>query len=394
MKRLIRSCLVVLLALSSLSAMAADVEEVEVRGEAAIINNDKAAARDKAIDDALRKAVESAVGTMVSSETITENFQLISDRIYSQAEGYVRKYQIQDEREEDGVIIVEIKAQVSVGAVSKDLDGLKTLLKRKKMPRVLILIAEQNIGMNGPAYWWGKTGPISMELRTVETTLMEKMRDKGFTFVDTEVLSGKKSIHTPVARLSDKQAKRIADTTDAEIIIVGQAVAKDLGKTLPGSDVRMISAHAEGNVRVINTDNGRVIAVAQAAGRGIHLDAKFAGNRALKDVGEKLADRVIEKVAKVWAEELSGTNTIRMTVKGIRNFTHLREFMKVLSNNVRSVKDVRKKKFSRGMAVLQVDLAGDTEAMATELEAKDFGGEFKLEITDVTDNAIGIKLLK
>lgn len=390
-------CIAAALLLVGGSAAADEVETIEVRGEAAILDDDEAAARDKAIDDALRKAVESAVGTMISSETITENYQLISDRIYSRAKGYVRSYKIRDEREQDGVYIVDIRAKVAVGAVSKDVDGLATLLKRKKYPKVLVLVAEQNIGMNGPAYWWGKTGPVSMSMRTVENALMEKMAEKGFTFVDTEVLTGKKSVKMPVAKLSDKQAMRIADVTDAQIVIVGQAVAKDqgsLGDRFGDSNIKTRSARAVANVRVINTDNGRVIAVAQMdKGKGFGIDAKLAGNEALKDIGQDLAEELIDKIAKAWSQELAGANRVRMTVKGLQSFSHLRSFMKVLRNRVRSVQDVRKDRFSKGMAVLEIDLEGDTSALATELEAKDFDGQFKIEITDVTNNAIGVKLL-
>jgi hypothetical protein len=42
------------------------------------IGSDPAAARDKAIEDALRRAVEQAVGTMVESETAVEKYQLFN----------------------------------------------------------------------------------------------------------------------------------------------------------------------------------------------------------------------------------------------------------------------------------------------------------------------------
>ena len=64
-------------------AYAEDAVKVEAVGQAAIYGKDVAQARDKAIDDARRKAVEQAIGSMVSSETVTENFQLISDKILS-----------------------------------------------------------------------------------------------------------------------------------------------------------------------------------------------------------------------------------------------------------------------------------------------------------------------
>ncbi len=402
MRRIIQGYVFGVLVLVGLSAMAGEVQTVEVRGEAAIIDGDKASARDKAIDDALRKAVESAVGTIISSETITENYQLISDRIYSKAEGYVRKYKITDEREDDGVMIVEVRAEVATGAVSKDLEGLKTLLRRKKMPRVLVLIAEQNIGMNRPKFWWGQIGkdhvvmasqePVSLDLSTVENTLMGVMKEKGFDFIDTQTLSGKIKVRIPVSKLSEKQAMRIASATDAEIAIVGQAVAKKKADHVLGTD--MISVGAIVNAKVINTDNGRIIATASAQAANVELDAKIAGNNALKKAGEKLAKKLMEKIAKVWSSELSGINRIRVSVSGIKNQAQLSDFTKVLKNRVRSVKDVRQYKLSSGHAELEVDLAGDSQALATELEAKDFGGQFKLEIVKVRPNAIGVKLIQ
>jgi hypothetical protein len=384
--------ILLLMGLSALPAVAADVEEVEVSGQAAIFDDDKAQARDKAIDDALRKAVESAVGTMISSETITENYQLLSDRIYSQAEGYVKKYKILDEKDEDNVYIVEIRAQVAVGAVASDLESLKTLMRRKGMPKLLIMVAEQNVGMNKPVYWWGGTGIVSTDMRVVENTLMQVMREKGFTFVDTEVLSGKKTVRSPVAYLSDKQARRMAKVTDAEVIIVGRAVAKDIGKTWEGTRLR--SANAEVAVRAINTDNGEIIAVATQEAVVPHISPTTAGSQALKKASNLLAEKLIDQIAKKWVADTSGTNRVRMTVTGVKNNRMLKTFVKVLKNQVRSVKDVHQQRLKAGTAVLDVMLAGDTRDMATELEAKDFGGAFKIEVDSVSANAITVKLIE
>ncbi|MFC1654572.1 flagellar assembly protein T N-terminal domain-containing protein [Myxococcota bacterium] len=390
------SVLIVLLAglgiLPALPAMAADVEEVEVTGQAAIFDDDKAQARDKAIDDALRKAVESAVGTMISSETITENYQLLSDRIYSQAEGYVKKYKILDEKDEDNVYIVQIRAKVAVGAVASDLESLKTLMRRKGMPKLLIMVAEQNVGMNRPAYWWGGTGVVSTDMRVVENTLMQVMREKGFTFVDTEVLSGKKTVKSPVAFLSDKQARRMANTTDAQVIIVGKAVAKDIGKTWEGTRLR--SANAEVAVRAINTDNGEIIAVATQEAVVPHISPSTAGSQALKKASNLLAEKLIDQITKKWVADTSGSNRVRMTVTGVKNNRMLKKFTTVLKNQVRSVKDVHQQRFKAGTAILDVMLSGDTRDMATELEAKDFGGAFKIEVEAVSGNAITVKLIE
>jgi len=44
--------------------------------------------------------VEQAVGTFISSETVVENHEVLSDRIYSKAEGYVAEYKVLREKDE------------------------------------------------------------------------------------------------------------------------------------------------------------------------------------------------------------------------------------------------------------------------------------------------------
>ena len=91
----------------------------EVTGEAAIVDNN----RDKAFEDAknaaLREAVEQVVGVLVSSTTLTANNQLVSDKILSRSDGYVRKYDILEKKEEKGVAKVTVRAQVGSGQIDK-----------------------------------------------------------------------------------------------------------------------------------------------------------------------------------------------------------------------------------------------------------------------------------
>ena len=76
------AALVALVAMADIAA-ASEVKKVRATGQAVIYQNDLAAARDKALDDARRKAVEQAVGAMISSSTVTENFELLEDTYQS-----------------------------------------------------------------------------------------------------------------------------------------------------------------------------------------------------------------------------------------------------------------------------------------------------------------------
>ena len=91
-------------------AFAAATTSVEAEGRGMIKNGDEPAARDRALEDAQRKAVESAVGTMISAETVMENYQIISDRILAKSSGYIKNYTIKSSGADNGIYKVVIKA--------------------------------------------------------------------------------------------------------------------------------------------------------------------------------------------------------------------------------------------------------------------------------------------
>src|SRR5262245_65731538 len=95
----------------ALPLFAQDSKQITAEGVASV-GNDPAAARDKAIEDALRRAVEQAVGTIVESETAVENYQLLSDKIYSHSSGYVKDYKVVSEKTEGGLVRVTVAANV------------------------------------------------------------------------------------------------------------------------------------------------------------------------------------------------------------------------------------------------------------------------------------------
>ncbi|MEM2941914.1 MAG: flagellar assembly protein T N-terminal domain-containing protein, partial [Candidatus Bathyarchaeia archaeon] len=71
-------------------------------------------AREKALEDALRRAVEQAVGTFISSDAMVENGVLLSEKIYKESKGFVKSYEVVEETvdEKSQLVWVTIKAEV------------------------------------------------------------------------------------------------------------------------------------------------------------------------------------------------------------------------------------------------------------------------------------------
>jgi len=100
-------------------------------------------AREKALDEAKRAALEKAVGTSVESRTAVENFQVVKDQIFTRTSGYFKKVSIVDEKKTDlGTYEVTIEAEIEFSALVDDLDRLQKIASWQKNPRVSIIIEE------------------------------------------------------------------------------------------------------------------------------------------------------------------------------------------------------------------------------------------------------------
>ena len=386
----LRRGVVVLLTLGFTAPVFAGEETtVKAIGQAAIYGEDVVNARDKAIDDALRKAVEQAVGTLVSSETVTENFQLISDKIISAAKGYIRNYKVTAEGKEAGVYSVTVEASVAKGNLSEDLNGILQVLKSRNMPRVLVMISEQNIGGESTS-WWGKPG-ATIDLGVVENVFIDQWNPRGIRFVDRQAIAGELKTAGPLTggEISNGQAKAFGTSGGAEVVVIGKAVATDSGTIL---DTAMHSLQATISVRALAVDTGEIIATATLSKTTGHINAVTGGSIVLKQVTLAAADSLLKKILVKWEGEVGGPSTVQLTLTNVRKSKFLRQVATTLRNEVRGVVDVRQRSFRKGKAQLEVELKGSAQTLAEELEDKSFS-LFEVEITEITANTVTAKLL-
>src|SRR5512147_319823 len=179
--------MILVLFAAAFTARAQETKTVTAEGVAAIQGNARDIARDAAIEDAQKRAVEQAIGILIDSQTQVENYQLISDRILSQTKGYITRYNVAGESVDSGLLRVTINAEVSLGKLTDDLSGIGILLGQMHKPRTMIMIAEQNIGHEWYAWWWGYGSHREheqTEMGVVENTFMDAFTQKGFEFID------------------------------------------------------------------------------------------------------------------------------------------------------------------------------------------------------------------
>jgi hypothetical protein len=379
--------LILALLVVATAAWSQETKTVTAEGVAGIQGGAQDMARDAAIEDAQKRAVEQAIGILIDSQTQVENYQLISDKILSQTKGYIKRYNIAGETVEGSLLRVRINAEVSLGKLTDDLSGIGILLGQMHKPRTMIMIAEQNIGHEWYAWWWGYHGQQT-DIGVTENTFIDVFTQKGFEFIDHDAAERniKVTAAYKIQDLTADQARTLGNQADAEVVIVGKAVAKLYGDIGGG----MKSVQADLSARAIRTDTGQILASATTHGAAVHITDETAGVEALKKAAQAAADQMVEKILAVYSKEAGGTKSVNITITGL-NKTQFVKFKDVLRNQVRGIKDLHERSFSGNTAKISVDAKGSAQSISDELLLKDFG-TFAVEVVGSTANSMELRV--
>jgi hypothetical protein len=383
--------------------------EVEATGEAAVVGGSQAAARDRATEDALRRAVEQAAGTLVSSQTEVRDSQLVSDRILTHARGYVRHYDVLETRREGGTVVVRIKARVGTDQLSGDLAAIGITLARKGMPRLALLIAEQRIDDIKPAAWWGNqsgrgaaAGGLKVDQRVAENTFIADWQPAGFTFVDMDALAGQvRQAGIVTADLNAEQVREIKNLSGCDVVITGSVVAtkehdiSGMAEQISGflSKVTGATCTATISVRAVNADNGEILAAEQASERSYDKSPLACGRDATEKATRKLAGTLQARLLATWSKQLDAGSRLTLTVAGVDTLGMLNALVATLKQEIRGVKEVQQRRFSGGSADLDVTLQGSAQDFASALEEKTVKGRH-VEVTGLSANTVELRLVR
>lgn len=384
MKRLIVLCscfLAIFLLPSFLSAG----EIIVADGMAVMVGDNIPGARDKALDDALRKAVEQVVGTLVSSDTMSENYRVIHDKILAQTTGYVEKYNVLNETREGEIYRVKIQAEVGKDNLMNDLRALGLLHVLKEKPKVMVIIDEKVGGLYGTTGW--------EEVSQAESTIIEKLLNAGFNVVDPQTVRANITRDKALRMLEgDPSAAATAGLQHgAQVVITGKAFSKNAGGKLYGTQMQSVQATIQ--ARVIRTDDSKVIASRSETGRKAHIDELQGGALAIKEASEKLSDTLIADILSQWKKEVYGrSQEIQLSITGLVSYSYLSAIKNFLEKGMQGIKAVHQRSYTGGVAELMVDYGGKSSNIADELANRKFSG-FRLEPTNVTPNRIDIKAI-
>jgi len=333
-----------------------------------------ASARDQAIDDALRKAVEQAIGTYISSETQVANFQLISDNIYSRTRGYVSGYTVIDEEESENLYRVTIRAIVKTDNIENDLAAIGLLLEEQGRPRVMVIVKEL-----GNATQLSDVSSL-MGSMMFETMILDNFRQQGFPVVDAATLA--EIIAQDQLKLilegDDQTAALLGIEAGAEIVIAGTALHTATSRIIAGTS-REIHEY-QVSCRAINTRTGSLL-----AGSAITVAMPFSESQARSRAADSTSCELVSSILEDWIQDENTTVIVAVNA----DFSRVQNLRSELRSKIRGVLDVVTRDFIGSRATIEVISETSTAEVVDEMTSDSFGVDF--EITGMSGNRIEIR---
>ena len=188
-------------------------------------------------------------------------------------------------------------------------------------PRVMFMIAEQNIGDKIFTYWWSRysrhvaivtphtaivAGETGIERQTDiqhqrfdfsvgETILKEEFLNTGFDVIDIASVSDKIKVSEAygVLDIAKQATLELGKDVSADIVITGKIIARR-GPTDTGSNVGTYMADI--TATAFRVKDGLVLASGRESGVARHISEITGGSQAIERASQKLAKKMIEQM--------------------------------------------------------------------------------------------------
>jgi len=366
-------------------------ENITVIGTYTADKEDADKAKEDAIAKCLISAVDQAALKLFSAEFMTENFQKFNKIILGHTDDFIQTYKLLSDYESENRYRIMIEATVLINKLKEQLAVTEeSKVEKKVLPKVLLLIAEQNIQDILPQYWWGVTPPTAEFVS--EGVIVNILKEKGFTVVEhgTGIPNIDKAESTVIYKSypDGYEAVEIGVRFQADVVIVGKAIAQQ-SLNIIGEEAKTYTGTV--TVRAFRTDTGEEITSSSKTEVKTSTDENEGARESLLAAGTLVGNELASQIAYTWQEKVKESEGITLIVTGISklgNFVMFRKILKEMPN----VKEIQVTEMKANEAVINIEADTDAKKLAEALMLKTFES-FSINISEITDNRLKIELV-
>ncbi len=340
-------------------------------------------AMEQAKQDALRKAVEQACGTFISSQTKVENYTAVYDKAMSFAAGYITKFSVLNRHTAEGISHCRVRATVSKASFEKEWARLRHTIEAEGNPRCIVVMIEDS----------NADDTIGPKSNGVTQSIIENFfLGKGVQLMDKGASENARRRDVALAALNDDVNKlaAMAAAFKADVVIYGNAQARQAGTSEMGGRT-LYKWTATLNVRAYHTDSAQMLMSKTYSADRTTSNANAGGEGVLRKCAENSVARMLRDVGEAWRQRQNIRRVCQVTLENCnrRDFT---AFAKALKKET-GIQNVRLKELVNNVCQVEVDWAYDLERLISRIEALKVAGT-GYEVTEQTHDRVTFKLFK
>ena len=257
-------------------------------------------------------------------------------------------------------------------------------------PRVMVLVDEKSLGTIATA--------------EIEALAVRMLAERRIESVDQDMIRANLQRDQQALRGAgdDRGAAALGREFGADVIIVGEAVAKPSARRIGESNLRTYQAVV--TLRAVRTDNSVNLASASEDVSVVALDDVAGSAKALREAGRTALEALIPRMLEQWKPEPPATATIGLagapavatldlTVGGVDQIWKLKAIRDALRNRPSQIAEVTQRSYAQGMAVFRIACRMAAEELAETLVLQPPEG-LKMQVVEVTPAALTLRVVE
>ncbi len=248
-------------------------------------------------------------------------------------------------------------------------------------PKVMLLIDEKSLG--------------TIPTAEVEAMAARLLLEKQVTVVDQDMVKANlQKAQQSLRNAGDNRgAAALGQQFGADIIIIGEAVAKPSARRIGDSNLRSYQAVA--TLRAVRTDNSSALASSSEDASVVGLDDVAGSSKALKAAGQKTLSSLIPTMLKAWTEKATPAAgkavPVELTIGGVDQIWKLKAVRDRLRSMPDAIQTSTQKQYSAGIALFDLESLVPSADLSEELVLNPPDG-LKMQVLEVAPGKINLKV--
>jgi len=347
-------------------------------GQATVVGSNWVRAKDEALNQALRRGVQTYLIRQFGPAAMKESFVRIMGELLPQILGDVENYHILAESRIGDEFHVLVRVGINEGRVREKI--VRAGLSPRDGPPLKVLFMVADLGDHQTSYWWADPS-LHSAMGPVDSVLHNVFQERGFRPInrtlgvaETELSSG---IRAP--ELTEKEAAEWGQAFSADLVIHGWVARQ--GENAPTLTLKVLRV----------AEPAQICETFETAESGTASDKAGPTGDRIEALVARSVGNLIPCISRSMATREQGTGRVEIVLKGLKRFEQLTEFKRFLASDVEGVKSVVEWRMKYQSVSLSVDFSGDRKALLRQVLGREIAS-LSFDLQQAEENKIVLKV--